>query len=353
MSKWINGVALVMGVSLLTWLVLSTGPEKIWNDISSIKYGLWGILIPVACYTCATFWEAVNLYFYLGPGGIKGNIGHVFLANMAGQAINQLTPTGGLGGEAVKGTLLANRASSDVLTVALVLYNLSFTLISLCIILLGPCLILFDSQFPMSLRLTVLGIALLFVIPVGALFWFVRRGAAKKFVKLLKLLRLPVNTEKLTVWAEDVDQQLRTFKKKHRRHHRIATFMMVLSRLHACFEVWAIMWLLNHPVSFREAILIMSLSQILYWCFAFVPGQMGVAEGGQQKIFTTIFPGRFGPEDVGRIGLNMEIIRRVRKLILNGLGILCMLLLNRVNARYNRLNKVEEPESLEAVEEAS
>jgi len=350
MSKWINAIALIMGISLLTWLVFSTGPEKIWADITGIKYGLWGILIPVTCYTCATFWEAINLYLYMGPGGIKGNVGHVFLANMAGQAINQLTPTGGLGGEAVKGTLLSNRASSEVLTVALVLYNLSFTLISLFIILLGPTLILFDSQFPLALRLTMFGVALLFVIPVGALFWLVRRGAARKFVKLLKLLRLPVNIEKLTVWAEDVDQQLRSFKKQHRRSHYWATFMMVLSRFHACFEVWAIMWLLGYPVTFREAILIMSLSQVLYWCFAFVPGQMGVAEGGQQKIFTTIFPGRFGPEDVGRIGLNMEIIRRVRKLILNVLGILCMVLLNRINARYDKLQKVASKQDEEKAE---
>ena len=347
MTKWINAVALIFGLSLLTWVVFSIGPYEIWDQITGIKGGLWGIALPVACYTGATFWEAVNLYLYMGPGGIKGNVGHVFLANMAGQAINQLTPTGGLGGEAVKGTLLSNRASSETLAVALVLYNLSFTLISLFIILLGPLLILFDDQFPLSLRLTVLGIALLFVIPVTALFWLVRRGAAQKFVGMLKLIRLPVDIEKLRSWAEGVDGQLREFKNENRSKHRIATFMMILSRTHACFEVWAIMWLLNHPVSFREAILIMSLSQVLYWCFAFVPGQTGVAEYGQGRIFMFLFPAKFGTVEFAKsIGGTMEIIRRLRKLILNAMGLMCMFALNRINARYDRLN----PKILESSE---
>jgi len=172
-------------------------------------------------------------------------------------------------------------------------------------------------------RLLVMGLALVFVLPVLGLFWLIRKGAVQSLFKFIKMLRLPINTEKLHSWALRVDKDLQSFRTNYPRRFFWSHIAIAGNRVFAVLEVFSIMYLLDIEGGIRMAILIMSLSQIVAWMFAFVPAQIGVLEGSQKVIFETI---GFS----AAMGLQFELVRRARKLTLNFFGLLCMLVVSRL-----------------------
>jgi len=320
MSKIFNIISFFGGIALLSYLVMDQGAANVWNDLTGLG---WGIMWPILCAYLMMFCGSFCWLLSMKPGRFNGNIGHVYLANLAGQAVNQLTPFVGVGGEVIKATLLTKRAKSETLVVGLVHYNVSYTIWSLVLIFLGPLIMIFDDSLTMNTRLLTFGLALVFVVPVLGIFWLLRRGAVQSLFSLIKKLRLPINTEKLHSWALQVDEDLRTFRTNYPKRFFWSHIAIAGNRVFAVLEVYSIMYLLDIPGGLRMAILIMSLSQMVAWMFAFVPAQIGILEGAQEIIFKSI-------GFTAALGLQFEIVRRARKLTLNFFGLLCMAIVSRL-----------------------
>ena len=81
------------------------------------------------------------------------------------------------------------------------------------------------------------------------------------------------------------------------------------------FEVMLITWLLSFPISFIEAFFLITVVNVIKGIFFLIPGQTGVEEGAQAYVM----------KEMGyqlEIGLGVGIVRRIRKLILTGVGLL-------------------------------
>ncbi len=328
MSKTVNILAFILGLGLLVGLVFYHGLERTGDEMAQIG---WRIIWPCLCAYAMMFCGSICWYLYIEPGSFKGNILHLYLANLAGQAMNQLTPTAGLGGEAIKGTLLAGRAKSEVLASSLIQYNVCYTAWSAVLVIAGPIALMFNvlPKVTWEERMLLFGIGLLCFLPVIGLLWLVQRGAVKSLFGLIRRLRLPIKTEKLNNWAHRVDHDLRDFKNRYPKRHFWAQVVMVLNRIFSILEVWAILLILPEGLLTVEptlslALVIMSVSQIIAWVFAAIPAQMGVLEGMQGGLFKYLGIGTVAT------GVGMEFVRRARKLILNIFGLLCMVLLQRL-----------------------
>ena len=90
--------------------------------------------------------------------------------------------------------------------------------------------------------------------------------------------------------------------------HTIGRFLGVM-------EVMIIMNLLGAPISFIEAFFFIAVVNVVNGVFFLIPGQIGASEGAQAYILKML---GFKIE----IGLGLGIVRRIRKLILTGVGLL-------------------------------
>ena len=119
--------------------------------------------------------------------------------------------------------------------------------------------------------------------------------------------------------AESLDAQLRETYRR-RRHLFQATVLRMAYRLAMAGEVWLALFLLGHPVSVIEAIILESLGQAIRAAAFAVPAGIGVQEGGFVILGMAL---GFGPE----VGLVLSLAKRFRELLVGLSGLVAWHLL--------------------------
>jgi hypothetical protein len=114
--------------------------------------------------------------------------------------------------------------------------------------------------------------------------------------------------------GRQIDSKIRNFR-NHRPGDYFKVFtLLVGARITGIVEVWVILRLLGLHVGPLEAAGIFTAGQLFYYLTLFLPTRIGVLEGGAVGIFKLFsLP--------GPMGLAMEVIRRLRKLAYNVLGL--------------------------------
>ena len=210
-----------------------------------------------------------------------------FAARLGGEAISFLTFTGPLLGEATKVALLRKRIPLTYGVPALVVDNLIYNLSVVFFVLTGACVMLFTYQLPPLVHYVLIGIA-----SVAAMGILAAGLAAKRRIMLL-------------TWMIDRLAQLRLspkviLKRRHHinhleskvydfyKHHPGAFFGMIacnlLAHLSSVVEVYVTLRLLGFTPNISQSYIIESLTKVINFAFAFVPGTIGVYEGGTEVI---------------------------------------------------------------------
>jgi len=214
-----------------------------------------------------------------------------FAARLGGEAISFLTFTGPLLGEATKVALLRKRIPLTYGVPALVVDNLLYNLSVVFFILSGACVMLFSYQLPPVVYYVLIGIA-----AIAALGLVAAVLAAKRRIMLLS-------------WVLDQLAQLRLSPKvllKRRHHisyleskvydfyknHPAAFFGMIgcnlLAHASSVVEVYVTLRMLGLRPGVAQAYIIESLTKVINFVFAFVPGTIGVYEGGTEVILQAL-----------------------------------------------------------------
>ncbi len=280
----------------------------------------WLFPAAVAVHLIGIVFMARGWYEVIDPQSSRAGFGEVLCAYWTGHVINSLTPVRSLG-DVLAGTILKDRGrlSGEELVASLVLLNLIASLSSLVFVLIGPlvcALAGFHSRVSLSLLLGFLGI----LIPVVLFYILLRMGLADRMIRLLA--RLPfVRFKDPETWitkARAVDCRIREFLTDRPVLFLRSLFSWLLVRLLQMLEIWILLYALLPCAGMPELVLLAMLSQagalLIGGFLSFVPGQIGVAEGGSAVLF-----GMIGYPPV--VGLSMELVRRVCKLVGIGVGL--------------------------------
>lgn len=306
----INGVLLAFGLVLLVLLIGRLDPAVVFERLASAG---WYFPVAFLAYVLGLMATTAAWRELIDPARSRAGFGRLLMAFWAGHAVNSITPTGSIG-EVLKGNIMANRIDGDELIASLITFNFMSTLSVQMLTLAGPILAISLLSLPARVVGFLLGCALAFFIPVAALYILLRLGAAKRFVALLA--KVPFvkikDPDKLIARAKLIDQSVLACRKERPQRFRTAAGWLVVARLLQPIELWILLipllpdrdvgWLLVF------ALLIQTASQLVAWAMTFVPGQFGVAEGATAVLF-----GWLGL--VPLVGLSMELLRRIRKII--------------------------------------
>ena len=322
MKKIIHILLPSFGLLLLGYLVGKLGLHNIIENFVVMRWWFPAILI-LACLWHIT--NSIAWRFAFPPGAFRPQLRSLFMAKLAGEAINQLTPLANIGGEPLKAILLKHQspvsrslASVVVNKAAQILTGLGFTLVGLGLIIAQwdlPQAI----PLPIKVGLGALGISLL------ALTTALYRKKHTLFSSVLSILRtagLVDLAERQMDRAVRTDANISQFYGDHKARFGIVMFFHSLGWLLGACETYVILAALGAGIDFEIAFLITALTVVINSLFFFMPSNIGILEGGQVFLFLTL---GLNPS----IGLSLGIVKRMRKIFWISIGWLFLTKLSR------------------------
>ena len=276
----------------------------------------WPLLI--IPYGITSYLWAVSWSYLLISKVDRPSLRRLYFLRLAGESLNQLTPTASLGGEPFKALRLhAGGVAWQEATASLVIHK-AMMVISL-VLYISICLALLPVTLPGIPRplawFSCLGTLLLAI--SGVLFVVVqRRSPCISFLRLLR--RIGICSAMLTAKEEQLaslDASLTSFYREHAGAGLMSLLFFLLGWLTHAAEVCLIFWLLGHPVSLGLALCLDALSQLVAGLGFMIPASLGVQDGGNILLSLGFNLG-------ATLGAGFSILRRFREAFWLLLGLL-------------------------------
>ena len=319
--------ALSAGVLLFIGVLVSQGLPAV---VATLALAGWGLLLVAAFHLLPLALDAAAIRVLFEPGSdgaVPAPMRNALLARWAGESANSLMPAGQLGGPLLMTRHLAQRGlplpqAAAAITVSTTLQ----TFAQIAFALLGVALLGAQSTHlsQQALRVSSLIASGLLAVQVGGFYWMQRRGLFSKLMRTAKRFSGKRDWSQWISHAESIDRAVQV---TYGRRGPVAASSMLslIGWLVGTGEVYLILLLIHHPVSWIHALLLESLGQAIRGAAFAIPGALGVQEGG----YLLLAPLAGLPPDAA---LALSLAKRARELLLGVPGLLYLHLCSRTGS---------------------
>lgn len=313
--KRLGHILTVLGVLLLAYLVHRVGLRTLGTTI--VQFGPWYLLtcfIGAGGLLCqASAWWLIMKSFFQRVALLE-----LFRVKIVSDGFNMILPSASLGGDAMRAFWIKEWVPLSV-GVPAVLFDKTTEFIG-SIVFLGSGLLLglLSLRLPVtlivpaviSLAITSIGIVLLVVVQ--------KRGVTRSLLWLsapLPVARHWILKRESKLLA--MDQTLGPLYSRSNYRLLFPVAFHVLARCVGVIEVMVILAVLGAPVSFIQAQFIATIVTSANTAFFLFPGQWGVTESVHVLVLQSM---GYPPA----VGLSLGLIRRIRKLMFVGVGLVLL-----------------------------
>lgn len=234
---------------------------------------------------------------------------------LVGEAFNLVVPAGGFGGEPLKAVLLkshygvAYRESSAGLVLARIQGLIGqFLFVSLAVIVMALA-----TDLPALYQTGAwIGLAVLAGM-TGGFIITPKLRLSSRFGRRFGGRRWAAGMVKSLAAIESVEDKINAFARAHRTRHAGSIALSALRWTLGTAEMWLALYLLGHPVSLAEALVLEGLLQLARSVSFFIPANLGTQDGALALAAAAI-------TGVAAAGLGAALLRRVREVIFIALG---------------------------------
>lgn len=301
---WVHAVAFLLGLGLLIAVVYLIGYKTL---LASVAHVGWGFLIIVGLNLIRHFARAASMYLAVEPEHRTFKYRSAVAARFGGEAVNFFTFTGPFLGDATKAVLLKKNLPLTYGASAVIIDNILYYVTVILVVLTGVAILLFEfgsSGSTMSnvlliiviasvLMFTAFSLAILYrVTPIThSIDFLARRNIAPKF-----LIKKRQNI---------LDVENNVFQFYHNRRTDFFTVFSISLCVHvvSVAEVFFALKFLGNDALVSTAFIIESLTKVINAVFGFIPGTIGVYEGGNGIILQTL-------GYTASVGVALALVRR-------------------------------------------
>jgi glycosyltransferase 2 family protein len=313
---------LVVGLLTLGLIVWHIGPRSIYDTAAQLgPVALLVMLIPsIIMYVV----EAYGWKVTLGPLGKDIPFWRVLVIRTAGEVVNMTTPSGYVGGEPLKASLLRrHRVPMEEAYTSVIIAKTTMMIAEVLFILLGIALSVWllggNDSSGQTVAAALLSVGLL-ALGTAAFVFVQRQGLCTWLLESLRKVGLKIDyLEAREEKLRSLDQAILEFYRHKRPVFYASTGLFFLGWMAEALEVYVILYYLGGPAMALSAISIGALSVFIKGGTFFIPGSLGTQDGGNLLLLEA-----FGYSGV--TGITFALLRRFRELAWIGLGLLCLAL---------------------------
>ncbi len=314
---WLQSIAFLFGLGLLIYVINLVGIQPLFDALLRVGFGFFIVL---AISGSRHMFRTIAMSAAVPAEHRRFSFLQAFAARLGGEAISFLTFTGPLLGEATKVALLRRRVPLTYGVPALVVDNLLYNLSVVFFVLSGACVMLVTYNLPSPVYYTLLAIAVIAALGIAA-----AGVAAKRRVMLLtwlldQMARLRLSPKvilKRRQHINHIESKVYDFYK----HHPGVFFLMIacnlLAHVSSVVEVYVTLRLLDFSPQWSQAYIIESLTKVINFVFAFVPGTIGVYEGSTEVVLQTL-------GFAAATGLALALVRKAGTIFWTSIGLLIL-----------------------------
>lgn len=310
--RWARWLSLAVGASALIALVLTIRSVGLAAILDQLRIIGWWFVPIVLLELAGTLADAAVIHGFLGPGGRRPGFLGVLKAQVAGRAINLVTPMASVG-EATKVSMLVHETSSRRAVAAVVRFNLSYVGWNLASVVLGAPICAAVLPLPTWLERMLWigsGVAVLVVTAVALL---LRAGLVGSLIGALRGLRI-LRAER----AKSLRQRLRDVDRSLRGDRGLRSWTPALWALVSKALGWAVVWIVMAVNGAAPSLGVMatlaSAGTLVSIASNIVPMGIGVNEAGIAALMAAL-------GESPSLGVTTVLARRVIQMVYAALGL--------------------------------
>ena len=306
--------ALTVGVLLFIGVLASQGLPAV---LATLSLAGWGLLLVALFHAAPLVLDAASIRVLFRPAAAGGCMRDALLTRWAGESANSLLPAGLIGGPVLmvrhlnqRGLPLADAAAAITVSTTLQAFaQISFALLG--VMLLGAQATHISHS---ALRTSALIGSGVLALQVGGFYLLQRRGLFSRLMRAAKRFSGKRDWSQLVSQAQVIDLAVQD---TYTRGGPVAACfsLSLVGWLVGTGEVYIILALFGHPVSWSAALLLESLGQAIRGAAFAIPGALGVQEGGYLLLAPLV---GLAPS----MGLALSLAKRSRELLLGLPGLL-------------------------------
>jgi uncharacterized protein (TIRG00374 family) len=311
--KWLHRGALVAGLALFAFVVARVGVAQLWQEAARLGWGIVLIIVLEGAadltHTCAwrlCFWPP----YRISPLRLWG-------PNLAGNAINFVTPTATLGGDVVRGALLPREIPNTEAVASLTINRLTDTLSDLSVTLTGVVVVLMLAPLPRTAQIAVVAAATLLTAGIFGFLLVQRRGNLAGWLGRHAIIaRLLGNERSLRVarGASAFDERLARFHAEQGAAVLGSIALHMVAVGFGVMQLFIFLYWIGAPADPRTVVIVFTVGKAVDMAAFFIPARLGAQEGGRV----------LGMQLVGvpgSLGLLFSLVLRLEQLVWTAIGL--------------------------------
>ena len=284
--KRLNLFLLLAGAVFLAGLIGKIGMGELWRELGLLGWGLFPFILGEGV---AEMIHTVGWRYCLAEPYRSLSWWRLFEIRMAGYAINYLTPTAALGGEATKANLLAAHHPGPRAVSGVLIEKFCFAFAQVLYVTLGSVFIVSQVRLPRPLWFSMLGSVSLVAAGIAIFFLLQKHGKLGGLLRWLAARR-PGNAALQNAAAQfsRVDDALRAFYSRQPRNLWLAVGWHLIGFCTGILQTWLFFHLLNLGGSWPLVAAVWFLGMWFDLLTFAVPMNMGSLEGSRTVLFKAV-----------------------------------------------------------------
>lgn len=279
----------LIGLALLVLVIYEIGLQTITDALTRVG---WGFLIVIGLNGSRHLLRALSLYLAIPSQHRAFKFRYALAARLGGEAVSFVTFTGPFLGEATKAALLKRNVPLSQGVTAVVVDNILYD-ISVGLLVLGGVGAMFFvyGSSDETIKYSLIGVSAAVALGFAALLIAAReefKPATWLFKKLSAKNLLPGFLEKKKQAVFELEENVYQFYRERKGAFFAVSGLIAFSHILSFVEVYLVLKMLGFEAYAITAFIIESLNKIINSVFSFVPGTVGVSEGGNGIILRSL-----------------------------------------------------------------